>query len=162
MNAGANAPSTPFGAGLGSQLCGATSIDSSDSQAVSEDQQESDKSASDADDDEDGSGSELVIAMASASVEESPWLASPAYKPPLYLSTIGEYLPPAPKSKVPAGVDVHDPALDDEEKGKGPSWAFEGYENSVELDHVFERFLKRAGFEGQQCLRLAFLMDNRA
>lgn len=104
------------------------------------------------DDDDDIDSGTLVTAMTATSIDESVWLAAPAY-PPLYLSTTSEYLPPAPKAKLQPGMHVEDPALDDEEKGKGPSWAFEGYENSLETDYVFDRFVKRVGYEGDQCLR---------
>ncbi len=86
--------------------------------------------------------------MTSATLEESPWKAAPAYSP-LYLSTASEYLPPQPKLKVSA--QVSEPGSED--GGKDISWAFEPYENSLEVDQVFERFTKRVGYEGEQCIR---------
>ncbi|KAJ7601089.1 programmed cell death protein 2 [Mycena floridula] len=63
-----------------------------------------------------------------------------------------KYLPAQPKAKLPAGAQVSDP--DEEPKGgKDVSWAFEPYENSLEVDHAFERFTKRVAFEGEQCVR---------
>jgi hypothetical protein len=35
------------------------------------------------------------------------------------------------------------------------SWATETYENSLPMDHVFERFTKRVGYEAKQCVRFA-------
>ncbi|KAG5645715.1 hypothetical protein DXG03_005410 [Asterophora parasitica] len=106
------------------------------------------------DDDEGSSEDELLTAMASVTVEESPWKAAPSY-PPIYLSTVSEYLPPQSKAKLPPGAQVSDP-LDDDSKGgkdKDISWASEAYEDSLEMDHVFERFTKRVAFEGEQCVR---------
>ena len=86
-----------------------------------------------------------------------------------------EYVPPAPKPKVPplsgsatSAVDLND----DEKAGMGKSrkaearraekekeeakaWdaAMEGYEDSMDVDKVFERFARRVGYEGQQCIR---------
>ncbi|KAG6888568.1 hypothetical protein C0995_007357 [Termitomyces sp. Mi166 len=95
---------------------------------------------------------ELLTAMASVTVTGSPWKAAPSY-PPLYLSTVSEYLPPQPKPKVPQGTQVTDPLDDEDRKGskdKDISWASEPYEDSLEMDHVFERFTKRVAYEGEQ------------
>ena len=43
---------------------------------------------------------------------------------------------------------------DEDKKDKDISWAKETYEDSLEVDHVFERFTKRVGYEGEQCVRL--------
>jgi pre-rRNA-processing protein TSR4 len=89
--------------------------------------------------------------MTKTTLEESPWKTAPAYSP-LYLSTASEYLPPQPKSKIPPGAQVvSEPGAD--EGGKDISWAFEPFENSLEVDQVFERFTKRVGYEGEQCIR---------
>jgi len=95
----------------------------------------------------------LITALASVTIAESPWRSAPSY-PTLYLSTVGEYLPPQAKPKVPKGVQVSELG-DDEKKDKDVSWATETYENSLEMDHVFERFTKRIGYEGKQCVRSA-------
>jgi len=104
----------------------------------------------DGDDQSDSASSErsLLTALASVTIAESPWRCAPSY-PTLYLSTVGEYLPPQAKLKVPKGIQVGD----DETKDKDVSWATETYENSLEMDHVFERFIKRVGYEGEQCVR---------
>jgi len=95
---------------------------------------------------------ELLTALAATTLEESPWRSAPSY-PPLYLSTCSEYLPAQPKPKLPPGVQVVD-SLDDVGKGgKDVSWMAEAYENSLDVDQVFERFTKRVGFEGDQCVR---------
>ena len=31
--------------------------------------------------------------------------------------------------------------------------AMEGYENSLDVDQVFERFVRRVSYEGEQCIR---------
>jgi len=103
----------------------------------------------DADGDSASSDEELLTAMASAVLEESPWKSAPSY-PPLYLSTVSEYLPPLPKPKLPPGAQIAD---DDGKGSKDTSWASEAYENSLEMDHVFERFTKRVDYEGEQCIR---------
>lgn len=59
-----------------------------------------------------------------------------------------------PKTKIPIGVNVPDPDDDPKEKdSKDISWAFEPYENSLKVDHVFERFTKRVAHEGEQIIR---------
>lgn len=69
----------------------------------------------------------------------------PAY-PPLYLSTISEYLPPEPKAK--GNVNVDDRLGDGKPKG-----GLEAYENSMNLDEIFSRFAKRVECEGKQSVR---------
>jgi pre-rRNA-processing protein TSR4 len=95
----------------------------------------------------------LLTALASLPIAESPWKCAPSY-PTLYLSTVGEYLPPQVKPKVPKGIQVSELG-DEETKDKDVSWATETYEDSLEMDHVFERFTKRVGYEGKQCVRSA-------
>ena len=153
-----NSAPNPFG--LGSQIFG-----SPESENEPEAEQSSSKTEpSGADDLSDGSGSEsegsedeedaLAAAVQATSLEDSPWTAAPAYAP-LYLSTVSEYLPPPPKVKVPTGAAVD---MDGDKGAKdkdGGSWALEGYENSIDVDHAFERFSKRVSYEGEQCLRCA-------
>ncbi|EIN06067.1 hypothetical protein PUNSTDRAFT_73370 [Punctularia strigosozonata HHB-11173 SS5] len=146
--------------GLGDQLFGSSAPPPSSTQAPDEvdergsDSEEEESSSEPEPEDESESGeSELVTAMAGATLDTSPWAAAPAY-PAQYLSTTAEYLPPPPKAKLPAGVSVDDPdAESGKGKGGGGEWGLEGYENSMELDHVFERFTKRAGYAGEQCVR---------
>lgn len=92
----------------------------------------------------------LVTALASVTITESPWGSAPSY-PGLYLSTVEEYLPPQTKPKLPKGVQVSE--LGDNETKV--DWATETYENSLAMDHVFERFIKRISHEGDQCVRSA-------
>lgn len=94
----------------------------------------------------------LITAMASTTIDDSPWRAAPSF-PPLYLSTTSEYLPPPPKTKIPQGARIEDSADDHPNDGKDVSWAFEPYENSLEVDGVFDRFTKRVSNTGEQCLR---------
>lgn len=100
----------------------------------------------------------LITAMAATSLETSPWITAPSY-PPLYLSTVSEYLPP-PKTKLSTNAYIQDPADDyhGKDDGKPASWAPEKYENSLETDHVFDRFTKRVDYEGEQCVRYDILM----
>lgn len=94
----------------------------------------------------------LIVAMASATIGPSPWVSTPSY-PPVYLSTTPEYIPP-PKTKLSPGPQVQDPGDDDgNQKRKNASWTFEEYENSLEVDYVFDRFTKRIAYEGEQCVR---------
>ncbi|KZT09899.1 uncharacterized protein LAESUDRAFT_694387 [Laetiporus sulphureus 93-53] len=109
-----------------------------------EDSDEEDN-AEDANEDE-----ELVARMQSAHLDHSEWASASAYSP-LYLSTESEYVLPERKVKVPAGADDIDE--DPGKKGKDAGWALEGYGNSINIDHAFERFTKRVGYEGEQCLR---------
>lgn len=53
------------------------------------------------------------------------------------------------KEGLPRNVKV------DEEAGKGGEWGVEGWEEA-EVDRVFERFVKRVGAEGEQCVRSVF------
>lgn len=146
-----SAAPNPFG--LGSQIFGGAApveiTNSTDDYEVAADDEDDAKSEAAASSTSEGS---LITAMTTAALEESPWASSPAY-PPLYLSTTSEYVPPPPKFKLPASVLVEDD-IDDEIKGaKGANWAVEAYENSLDVDHVFERFTKRVGYEGEQCVR---------
>jgi pre-rRNA-processing protein TSR4 len=101
--------------------------------------------------DSDTSSDSLLTALAATTVSESPWKAAPMF-PPLYLSTASEYLPPPPKVKAPTTAEVLD-EHDDGKKTKDTSWMSEAYEDSLEVDQVFERFTKRVGNEGEQCVR---------
>ncbi|KAH7890676.1 programmed cell death protein 2 [Phlebopus sp. FC_14] len=94
----------------------------------------------------------LIIAMASTSIEESAWAAAPSY-PSVYLSTVSEYIPQPPTAKIPSSARVEDPAEDGGKMDKSATWALEAYENSLEVDNVFDRFTKRVGHTGEQCLR---------
>ncbi|KAJ7257896.1 programmed cell death protein 2 [Mycena haematopus] len=138
--------STPFG--LGAQIFGDSPPAAPSPSAPI--QEEDDQDTSDAE--SDVTSEELLTALAATTLEESPWRAAPSY-PPIYLSTCSEYLPAQPKPKLPPGVQVVD-SLDEPGKGgKDVSWIAEAYENSLDVDQVFERFTKRVGFEGDQCVR---------
>ncbi|KAJ6624986.1 programmed cell death protein 2 [Mycena sp. CBHHK59/15] len=135
---------TPFG--LGTQIFGDAASPASSSPG-----RDTEDETADAEDDT-SSDEELLTAMAATTLEESLWRSAPSYAP-LYLSTSSEYLPAPPKLKLPPGVQVVDP-FDDSAKGaKDPSWISEAYENSLDVDQVFERFTKRVGYEGDQCVR---------
>lgn len=111
--------------------------------AASPEPQDSDESSEGSDDDE------LVTAMATTTLEDSEWKTTPAY-PPMYLSTSAEYLPPAPKPRNSPEEAILEEA---DGKGKEATWGMESYENSLDLDHVFERFMRRVGHHGEQCIR---------
>ncbi|KAG6810866.1 hypothetical protein H0H92_010022 [Tricholoma furcatifolium] len=149
-----NASPDPNMFGLGAQIFGDNppSTESNDPEPETHEKEDNDDDDAGSDD-EPSSEDELLTAMATATVSESPWKAAPSY-PPLYLSTVSEYLPPQPKPKLPPGAEVTDSLDDDDRKGnKDVSWVSEAYEDSLEMDHVFERFTKRVGYEGEQCVR---------
>ncbi|KAF8196690.1 programmed cell death protein 2 [Mycena galopus ATCC 62051] len=147
---GVPSSATPFG--LGAQIFGDSPPAASppikqDHPIEAQDDDETSDTESDA------TSEELLTALASTTLEESLWRAAPSY-PPLYLSTCSEYLPAQSKAKLPPGVEIVDSLPDDTGKGgKDVSWIAEAYENSLEVDQVFERFTKRVGFEGDQCVR---------
>ncbi|KAI0788810.1 programmed cell death protein 2 [Abortiporus biennis] len=99
------------------------------------------------DSDDEGEVDALVEALASSSLEDSFWKAAPAYSP-LYLSTVSEEPPAKSKVSIPKESDI-----DDEHKAKDNAWLSEGYENSLDIDHTFERFTRRIEPQGEQCLR---------
>ncbi|KAJ7090578.1 programmed cell death protein 2 [Mycena crocata] len=142
FSAGGVPNTTAFG--LGAQIFG----DSAPS-ATAPVEAEGEDQTSDAESDSD---EELLTALAATTLEESPWRSAPSY-PPFYLSTCSEYLPAQPKLKLPQNVQVVDPPDDSGKGGKDVSWISEAYENSLDVDQVFERFTKRVGFEGDQCVR---------
>ncbi|KAF7430584.1 hypothetical protein PC9H_006292 [Pleurotus ostreatus] len=142
---GGGAPG-PFG--LGDQLFGGAPTPSVPSTPEKGDESDESDEESDASESSDES---LLTALASTTLEDSPWSSAPAY-PPLYLSTLSEYIPPPPKAKLPSGVQVDDEPPEGK-KGKGDSFSSEAYENSLDTDHVFDRFNKRVGYEGSQCIR---------
>lgn len=94
----------------------------------------------------------LITAMASTTIDDSPWQATPSF-PPIYLSTVSEYLPSPPKTKISQSARIDDLADEDSKGGKDMNWAFEPYENSLDVDSVFDRFTKRVSNTGEQCLR---------
>ena len=114
------------------------------------------EASDDSDSDEQDEDDSLVTAMATASLDSSAWASVPAYDV-LYLSTIAEYLPPAPKPKIPKEVQINEDDIEAEGRSKDATWASEGYENSLDIDHAFERFSKRVACEGEQCLRYAVI-----
>jgi pre-rRNA-processing protein TSR4 len=124
--------------------------DESGKQKPKEEQGDEAEDKTDNDDDE-STDEELLTALAATSISESAWKSAPSY-PPLYLSTVSEYLPPPPKPRLPKGVQVEDLGEDDK-KDKDISWAKETYEDSLEVDQVFERFMNRVKHEGEQCVR---------
>ncbi|KAF9221417.1 hypothetical protein BS17DRAFT_785351 [Gyrodon lividus] len=152
----------PMAFGLGDQIFGEPTSD-----APNQSQPGQDDNHSDADsDDSSASGHPLVTAMASATLGESIWAATPSY-PAMYLSTMSEYIPQPPKAKIPTNASIEDPPEDDGKAGKEATWALEAYENSLEVDNVFDRFTKRVGYTGEQCFRyelkgtpLPFASDN--
>ncbi|GLB43427.1 putative programmed cell death protein 2, C-terminal domain [Lyophyllum shimeji] len=151
-----NGASAPHMFGIGAQVFGDSSSPapaiSAESPASEEEDVHEDMGGFDGDEESASSEDELLTAMASVTLAESPWKAAPSY-PPLYLSTVPEYLAPQPKSKHPAEAQVTDPLDADPKGGKDISWASEAYEDSLEMDRVFERFTKRVSYEAEQCVR---------
>ncbi|EJD07484.1 uncharacterized protein FOMMEDRAFT_137786 [Fomitiporia mediterranea MF3/22] len=165
------------GSGLGTQLFG-SSEPTSELQGENDDAAppppESEPEDSDEDSDSEAESTPSVLAAPTQKPSStSPWSSIPSYTPAFYLSTATEYVPPAPKPKVPiAAVDDEDDDIgaglgkskkaearraEKEKKGqdelKGWESAMEGYEDSMEVDKVFERFARIAGYEGEQCIR---------
>ncbi|KAL0574246.1 hypothetical protein V5O48_007717 [Marasmius crinis-equi] len=114
---------------------------------VGDDDKDGEEEEDESDDESVASDESLVTAMASATVNESPWNAAPLY-PPLYLSTTAEYVPAAEKPKAVPKVSSEGDETD--ELGK---WVKETYENSLDVDQVFDKFAKRVASEGGQCIR---------
>ncbi|KAF4610476.1 hypothetical protein D9613_006769 [Agrocybe pediades] len=135
--------------GLGTQIFGTTLSDPVDPVGKKDDAKE--QTDEEHDSDSDDSDESLLTALAATTITESPWRTAPSY-PPLYLSTVSEYLPPQPKPRLPQGVKIEDLG-DDDKKDKDISWAKETYENSLDVDQIFEKFTKRVGYEGEQCVR---------
>ena len=146
-----------FGIGLGNQIFGdivsPPSVTKVANSKLAKDPDPYDNVSDDLSDADSISSSDesLLTAMASASIADSEWKCAPSY-PPLYLSTASEYLPPQPKERL-HNAHVTDSKESDEKGRKDISWASESYEDSLEMDHVFERFTKRVGYEGEQCVR---------
>ena len=137
----------PIAFGLGDQIFGNPAID------IPDQPKQDDNDPSDAESDDSSSPEEsLITAMASTSVADSFWAAAPSYSA-VYLSTLSEYIPQPSKGKAPASARIEDPVEADGKAGKDSTWALETYENSVEIDNVFDRFTKRVEFTGEQCLR---------
>ena len=142
----------PSSFGLGSQIFGGSTEEVEP--IPPEPEFEDDDSDSDIQDDSEDSmdsvdeeAEELADALAKTSLNDvnAVWKEMPAH-PPLYLSTISEYLPPVSKAK--ANIKVDDGLGDCKTKGRP-----ESYENSLNVDEVFSRFIKRVECEGEQCIR---------
>jgi len=90
---------------------------------------------------------DLAEALAKTTLNDvyAVWKDMPSY-PPLYMSTVSEYLPPEPKAK---GNITVDDGLGDGKTKRG----LEAYENSMNVDEAFSRFTKRVECEGDQCIR---------
>lgn len=142
-------PAAPSAFGLGDQIFGQASNSPFEPSPAKEVHKDDDQS----DDESEASSTEdsLITAMASTTIRESPWTAVPSY-PATYLSTMTEYIPPVPKTKIPENARMEDPA-DDDKGGKDGSWGLETYENTLKVDLVFERFTKRINHAVDQCLR---------
>lgn len=145
----------PFG--LGAQVFGDASPSpapnpfASESNGAPEAQDESEPE-SEADDDS-NSEDELIQALSTTVISESAWKDAPAY-PPLYLSTVSEYLPEKPKFSLPPGTQIVDPSEIDEKNVKdASSWVSEAYENSLNIDQVFDKFSQRVEIEPEQVVR---------
>jgi len=99
---------------------------------------------------EDESVGDLVSSLAHTALS-SPWSDAPSYEP-LYLDTLTEYILPAPITSKGLKKGM--------EEGRGAKayldvkeWGHEAYEESRGVDEVFERFAKRVGASGEQCVR---------
>ena len=175
--------SSSFGtpaAGIGTQLFGTAPQSRPEPEPeVTEDETATNPPSSDVEDegDEESSEESEVVALASTPSTTSPWRASsiPAYTPPQYLSTDTEYIPAPPKQSVVGAFEDGSYGTDEKfstKKGAAKStegagdqeaekWnaAMEGYENSLYVDHVFERFVRRLSYMGEQCIRFVQSFD---
>lgn len=148
---GSVAGSNPFG--LGAQVFGDVSPSpASDPSALGDPKGEEVGETDSGDEDGSDSDDSLITAMAGTTISESVWKDAPSF-PPLYLSTVSEYLPAAPKAALPPGVQIMDPSEGEGNSGKDASWISESYENSLEIDQVFDKFSKRVEVEPEQCVR---------
>jgi pre-rRNA-processing protein TSR4 len=139
--------------GLGDQIFASPATDNPE-----QPEQDHDNCSDAESDDSSSSEDSLITAMASTRVESSFWAAAPRY-PAIYLSTLSECISQPAKEKVPTSVVIEDPVDGKSGKDKDSTWALESYENSVEIDNVFDRFTKRVEFVGEQCLRWVTTMD---
>lgn len=104
---------------------------------------------------EDNSVEDLTSALA-RTVLSSPWTNAPSYQP-LYLDTETEYLPPAPAT--PKNLKkLEDSTHRANARDNANEWGHEAYEASRGVDEVFERFAKRVGVRGEQCVRYVLLL----
>ncbi|KAG6335808.1 hypothetical protein ID866_3286 [Astraeus odoratus] len=138
------ASTSPSPFGLGDQIFGQISNDAPHLPSSAEEGDQSDAES------EDSSEDSLITAMASTTIQEPAWTMAPSY-PPVYLSTMVEYIPPAPKPKLPPNARIDEAA--DEKGGKDASWGLEAYENMLKVDATFDRFTKRISHTAEQCLR---------
>ncbi|KAF7308663.1 PDCD2-C domain-containing protein [Mycena chlorophos] len=132
---------TPFG--LGAQIFGNNTPPAA-AAAAPEPDEESDESESD---------DELLPVLAATTLEDSPWRAGPCFDA-VYLETESELIHPSTQPKLPPGVQVVDNLDDAGSKGdKDFTWMAEAYENSLDVDQVFDRFTKRVAHNSDQCVR---------
>lgn len=110
---------------------------------------DTDDGSEDDEDTVDEEAEDLAEALARTTLNDvyAVWKDMPSY-PPMYMSTVSEYLPPEPKAKVNVKVD-------DGFGGGKTKGGLETYENSMSMDEVFSRFTKRVECEGEQCIRWA-------
>lgn len=141
------ATAEPVTFGLGDQIFGDPAIGITDQP----DQDHNDGSDAESDDSSSSEDS-LITALTSTRVADSFWVAAPSY-PAVYLSTLSEYVPQPSKAKAPANARIEEPVEANGKTGKDSIWASETYENSLEIDDVFDRFTKRVESTGEQCLR---------
>lgn len=134
-----------------------------DSEAAADDDDADEEDDDDASDDEaDRLAEELEMKanLADLNLDED-WTRSAARYPPLYLNTVpessssaaaAETLTPSQAKVLKSPSDTGD--IEEELK----HWSKEGYEKMFVsgVDDVFERFAKRVGNEGRQCVRYEF------
>ncbi|KAI0028095.1 programmed cell death protein 2 [Vararia minispora EC-137] len=89
----------------------------------------------------------IIVALNSVSLSDLPWASAPSYCP-LYLSTVSEYFEPEREESKNVSMDASSEGQEARER-----WSAEIYEESLETDHVFDRFNHRVATEPQQCVR---------
>jgi len=141
--------------GLGTQLFGSTNEEGGDGGETSDVPDEppaSETEESDSEEEADPEDEQSEIEVMEAAEASPEWQTYPSYKP-VYLSTESEYVPPVPKAKVKAEKYLDEEDVGEGKKEKGGEWGFEGWEKSVDVDGVFEKFTKRVSYEPEQCVR---------
>ncbi|KAF9245320.1 programmed cell death protein 2 [Melanogaster broomeanus] len=139
----------PMAFGFGDQIFGKPTSDTPNQSPLEQDDDHSDADG----DDSSASEDSLLTALASATLRDSIWTVAPSY-PAIYLSTMPEYIPqPAKSPKILANAGIEDTVEDDGKTSNGATWALEAFENSLEVDNVFDRFTSRVSHTGEQCFR---------
>ena len=89
-----------------------------------------------------------VISRPVAAAGKSEWIQVPSHNS-TYLATVSEYVKPPNSS----GMKVDTSLIKDLDEKVAGGWNTEVYENSLDVDRLFERFVERVSNEYEQCVR---------